>query len=155
MNKKGVSMVLFVIAIAMILALVTAATTSYSTIINSTKLREYGNELNQIQKAVDEYRFLNNEYPVKEEYILDLSLIKEQSREEQFGKNEGTIEFYVVDLKKLGINELKRGINTSSGTLDFYAISKDNGKVYYLAGVKINKKWYYTLVDAIRIKLDI
>jgi len=155
MNKKGVSMIIFVIAIAMVLVLVTAVTTSYNVVINSTRMREFGNELNQIQKAVDEYNFLNGEYPVSGEYILDLQLISATSRQKQFGKTEGTVEFDIIDMQKLGITELSRGIPVNIENLDVYAISKENGKVYYLAGVKLNKSWYYTLVDEIREKLDI
>ena len=155
MNKKGISLVMFVMTIAMVLALVTAVTTSYSTIINATKLREYGNELNQVQKAVDEYNFLNGEYPIKQDYTLDLNEIKESSRLEQFGKAEGTVEFYIIDLQKLGITELKRGLPVNMETLEVYAISKETGKVYYLAGETINKVQYYTLVDEIIEKLDI
>lgn len=155
MNKKGISMVMFVVAIAIILALTTAVTTSYTVIINSTKMREFGNELNSIQKAVNEYNFLNNEYPIKEEYTLDLELIDEKSRELQFGKTTGTMEFYIIDLNKLGITKLNRGLPGNLDNLDIYAISKESGKVYYLSGVSINKTVYYTLVDEIREKLDI
>lgn len=155
MSKKGISMLMLVIAIIIILTLTTAVTASYNIVINSTKMREFGNELVSLQKAVDEYNFLNNEYPVKEEYTLNIELIDEASRQEQFGKTTGTMDFYIVDLKKLGITELKRGISSNIGNLDVYAISKENGKVYYLAGVSINKIVYYTLIDEIREKLDI
>lgn len=155
MKKKGISMIVLVITIAIVLVLTTAITTSYTVIVNSTRMREFGNELNQIQKVVDEFIFLNNEYPVKGEYTLNLELINESSRQEQFGKSIGTMEFYVIDLQKLGITRLKRGIPVNIDTLDTYAISKENGKVYYLAGVNIGESVYYTLVDEIREKLDI
>lgn len=155
MNKKGISMIIFVIAIVMVLVLVTAVTTSYTTIINSTKIREYGNELNSLQKAVDEYELLNGEYPVKQEYSLNLDLINTTSKETQFGKSSGIMEFYIIDLEKLGVTKLNRGIPINIDTMDAYAISKDNGKVYYLAGVEIDENWYYTLVDEIKEKLDI
>lgn len=155
MDKKGISMVMFVLGIAMVLVLVTAFTTSYNVIIRAARMREFANELNSLQKAVDEYNFLNGEYPQKGEYTLNLDIVSPNKREEQFGKVTGTMDFYVVDLNKIGISELNRGISGDEDDLDMYAISKENGKVYYLAGVKIDKYWYYTLIDELKEKLDI
>ena len=155
MDKKGISMVIFVISIAMVLVLITAFTTSYNVIIKSARMREFASELNSLQKAVDEYKFLNDEYPKKGEYLLDLDTVSPNKREEQFGKVEGTMDFYIIDLNKLGIKELGRGVNGNTENLDIYAVSKENGKVYYLAGQKIDKYWYYTLIDELKEKLDI
>ena len=105
MNKKGLSLVVFVISIAVALALTTVITTSYSVIANSTKLREFGNEINQLQKAVDEYNFLNNEYPIYQKYSLDLDFIDASVRSKQFGTETGSLEFYIIDL--LFCNSLK------------------------------------------------
>lgn len=155
MNKKGLSLVVFVISIAVALALTTVITTSYSVVVNSTKLREFGNEINQLQKAVDEYNFLNNEYPILQKYSLDLELVELSSRNKQFGTDSGSLEFYIIDLQKLGIYGLQRGYPINIQTRDAYAISKNNGKVYYLAGVNIGDTSYYTLTDEIKEKLDI
>ena len=155
MNKKGLSLVVFVISIAVALALTTVITTSYSVIANSTKLREFGNEINQLQKAVDEYNFLNNEYPIYQKYSLDLDFIDASVRSKQFGTETGSLEFYIIDLQKLGISEIRRGNPINIQTRNAYAISKNNGKVYYLAGVNIGDDWYYTLTDEIKEKLDI
>lgn len=155
MNKKGLSLVVFVISIAVALALTTVITTSYSVIANSTKLREFGNEINQLQKAVDEYNFLNNEYPIYQKYTLDLEFVDASARIKQFGTETGSLEFYIIDLQKLGISEIRRGNPINIQTRNAYAISKNNGKVYYLAGVNIGDDWYYTLTDEIKEKLDI
>lgn len=155
MNKKGLSLVVFVISIAVALALTTVITTSYSVIANSSKLREFGNEINQLQKAVDEYNFLNNEYPIFQKYSLDLEFVDASVRSKQFGTETGSLEFYIIDLQKLGISEIRRGNPINIQTRNAYAISKNNGKVYYLAGINIGDKWYYTLTDEIKEKLDI
>lgn len=155
MCKKGISMVVLVIGIATILVLATVATTSYNVIIRSARMREFGGEINSLQKAVKEYKFMNGEYPQKGEYTLNLSDIDEKYRAEQFGKESGNIEFYKIDLQKLGIKEIARGLESDDEELDFYAISKENGNIYYLAGVKIGDKYYYTLIDELREKLDI
>ena len=155
MNKKGLSLVVFVISIAVALALTTVITTSYSVIANSTKLREFGNEINQLQKAVDEYNFLNNEYPIYQKYSLDLEFVDASVRSKQFGTETGSLEFYIIDLQKLGRSEIRRGNPINIQTRNAYAISKNNGKVYYLAGVNIGDDWYYTLTDEIKEKLDI
>ena len=155
MNKKGISMVIFVIALAMILVLVTAVTASYNVIINSTRMREFANEINTIQKAVDEYKFLNDEYPQRGEYTLNLSTVNASSKVSQFGSNISTMDFYLIDLAELGIDRLNRGTSNEVGSLDVYAICNTNGKVYYLNGVEIDNKYYYTLTDTLREKLDI
>ena len=153
MKKKGLSMVMFVIAIAVVLVLVTAFTTSYEVILRSVRIREFANEINSLQKAVDEYKFMNGEYPYKsDEYTFDISTVKDGGYG-QFGKTTGTMKFYIIDLNKLGIDELKRG--TTGTNLDVYAVSKENGKVYYLAGEEIAGDYYYTLVDEMEEKLDI
>lgn len=156
MNKKrGISMILFVISIAMVLVLVTAVTTSYNVIINSARMREFGSEINMIQKAVDEYKFLNEKYPEKGEYTLYLDLVSPSSRISQFETSGDRVEMYIIDLKKLGIEKIDRGSSNDFDSLDVYAVSKENGKVYYLAGVKIDRTWYYTLTDDLKEKLDI
>ena len=157
MNKKGVSMIIFVISLAMVLILVTAITTSYNVIINATRMREFANELNMMQKTVDEYFFLNGEYPQRGEYTLDLNIVNSSVKDSQFGSGIDYMDFYIIDLAKLGIDKLNRGTSNivNDNSLDVYAISKDNGKVYYLEGVKIDKTWYYTLTDKLREKLKI
>ena len=152
MKKKGLSMVMFVIAIAVVLVLVTAFTTSYEVILRSVRIREFANEINSLQKAVDEYKFMNGEYPYNGECVFNISNV-EGGGYGQFGKTTGTMKFYIIDLNKLGIDELKRG--TTGTNLDVYAVSKENGKVYYLAGEEIAGDYYYTLVDEMEEKLDI
>ena len=147
MKKNGISMIIFVISIAMILTLVTTFTASYNVIIESSRKREFASELNSVQKAVDQYKFMNNEYPVVSDYILSLNLTNREdtSNEKQF---------YVIDFSKLDIDELQRGTSGDTSSLDIYGIDKDEGKVYYLAGVQINKDWYYTLDDNLRKLLN-
>ena len=59
MKKSGISMIILVTSIAVVLVLLTAVTTSYNVILRSVRMREFANELNLLQKAVDEYKFLN------------------------------------------------------------------------------------------------
>lgn len=156
MNKKrGISMVLFVIAIAMVITLVMAVTTSYNNIISSTRKREFASEIYMIQRAVDEYKFMNGEYPCKgtQPYTFYTNTIFDDERE-QFGINEDVDELnlYYVDYSKLGIKELNRGLGKGTDT---YVLSLENGKVYYLAGVEIDRVKYYTLTDELKKKLDI
>jgi type II secretory pathway pseudopilin PulG len=148
MNKKGISMVMFVIAIAMVLVLITAFTTSYSTIVKSTRMREFANELNSIQSLADQYKFLNGEYPIKERcsFYLDPYRLVDSNT---------SYNYDILDLDKLGVGELNRGYPGDTSTLDVYAISCETGQVFYLAGVEIDKKWYYTLTDELKEKLDI
>lgn len=149
MKKNGISMIVFVIAIAMILVLVTAVTASYTNIIKSTRLKEFANEIRAVQNAANEYKFMNGEYPITEVCAiqLDSTAVKEA--------DQNNYSYYVLDVNKLGLSELKHGMPGNVDTLDVYAISKNTDTVYYLAGVEIDKKWYYYLTDDLKQKLDI
>lgn len=122
-EKKGISLAALVCTIAVAVIILSAVTVSYSNIINTTKKREFANEIYTIQKMVEEYYFKNNKYPISDS-----------------ATNE-------IDLYELGVNEVKRGLKKDGEENDIYVVDETTGKVTYKKGEKIGGKIYNSLED--------
>lgn len=154
-RKNGISFIVLAITIVVMIILASTIIVSYSGILEDTLKKDFANEIYSIQKLVEQYKFLNNEYPILEEYILDINQIEEKYRFE-FEKeilNDGKINLYVIDLGKCDVQNVKRG-NTKIKD-DIYVVSKETGQVYYMAGVKIGNMKYYTLIDDLKNEIYI
>lgn len=147
MKKKGISMIILIITIIILLTLVATVTMSYRTIIQSTRVREFANELNVIQNAVNQYHFMNGEIPIIGSLSIKLDPYQSTNSDREY-------QYDILDLSELGITELKRGVPGNTNTLDVYTVSRETGKVFYLAGVSIDEKRYYTLTEELREKLN-
>ena len=154
-GKNGITLIMLVITIVIILILSGTVMMSFYGINNSTKQREFANEIYNLQKLVEQYEFLNDEYPVKDSINFNISSMS-ASLKEQF-KNEpnyssNVINLKEIDLSKAGVEEISRG--TKKSQFDVYAISESTGIVYYLKGVTIGGQTYYTLTNELKEKLD-
>ena len=133
------------VTVVVMIILASATIVSYNNIITDTLKKDFANEIYTIQKLVEQYEFLNNEYPVNEEYILDVSEIDEEFKF-QFEKENITdnkLKLYVIDLAKCDVEHVKRGNRLNDK--DKYVVSKDTGIVYYFDGIVIDNIRYYTL----------
>ena len=157
-RKKGISVVALVASVAIIVALLTTVTISGVNTAHNAKKIAFGTEINMMQTALDAYYTKNNAtFPVKEAVVLtmnssDTEMIKQFEGSFNEGVNtEATL--YLLDYNELGITSLKYGKQQNSQK-DVYAVSKISGKVYYLEGIKIGGKKYYTLTDDIENLLN-
>ena len=155
--KKGISMIVLLITIAVFLILLTVITISSDKIINNTKKKQFAREIYEVQNLVDKYKYEKEEYPYT---ILDdntkesISINITDDLNDQF-ENEGVtegdkVELYTIDLNKIGAENITRGIKKGNNLNDVYAFSNKTGIVYYIKGYKVGRNVYYTLTDELK-----
>lgn len=158
-SKKGITFLILVFTIAIALIIVSSITITFVNVLDSTNKKEYASEINAVQKAIDQYKFLNNKYPV---YAADLQYSlynfpmyeKNQFLDEE-GFDDGEVTLKEINLFEAGIDNITRGVRRNSDKLDIYAVSEKTGRVYYLKGEKHDNVKYYTLTPELKQSLDI
>lgn len=149
--KKGItaaSVVVLVLVITILLGTVTI--TSYNSIRNAEKMA-FSLEISNIQEEVDDYikDSEDGDYPISGNvYTLSLqdittSVMSQFDGETKNSNNEITL--YEIDMAAIKISDTQFGNKDSEK--DVYVLSKETGKVYYLAGVKYEDTTYYTLTE--------
>lgn len=149
--KKGVSVVAL-IATVVVLATITATfVSSGGKTVKNLNETEFINEVIAVQNVLLEKGNNVENYLDKTMSIPfnNITLTEKEVDENGF-KEKG--ELYRVDIEKLGLDNVKRGIGSTEE--DFYFYSPVSKKIYYAKGYK-NK--YYTLTEDLLIqnKLDV
>ena len=154
--KRGFSLIALAVIIIIILVLSTSVVIAANSTINNSKKLAFGTEIKLVQDSVSAYRAKNDgNFPVEQSIVFDYSSLKKDSSKIQFTKNNEKIEnekyivLYEIDYSKCGLESLKYG-NGKDGSNDIYAVSLETGIVYYIKGLTIGNKEYYTLTDEIK-----
>lgn len=157
MRKKGISLVSLSIAIVVLMALVSTITISLTFSINNAKKMAFAKEIYNIQSIVDEY--IQNEDTISKTLKSIEITPTDVSQFNSETLTNGKLLLETLDLQSLGLNSTNYGNNEIGETnteksKDVYAISQATGKVYYIAGVNIGGKKYYTLTDELRQMIE-
>ena len=155
--KKGISMIVLLITIAVFLILVTVVTISSNKILNNTKKKQFAREIYEVQNLVDKYKYEKEEYPytilddnTNESISIDITdEIKNQFENENITEDNKVV-LYSIDLNKIGAENITRGIKKDNNLNDIYAFSNKTGIVYYIDGYKVGNNTYYTLTDELK-----
>ena len=155
--KKGISMIVLLITIAVFLILVTVVTISSNKILNNTKKKQFAREIYEVQNLVDKYKYEKEEYPytilddnTNESISIDITdEIKNQFENEDITEDNKVV-LYSIDLNKIGAENITRGIKKDNNLKDVYAFSNKTGIVYYIDGYKVGNNTYYTLTDELK-----
>lgn len=151
-SKKGMTLTSLITTVVIALLLIATITVSYNSIKNSTRKKEFGKEIYTLQKVIEQYKFMNNKYPVTEEYTFNLSKIDSKYKN-QFSSEDGfdtnSITLSQINLYEAGVETITRGLK-QTGEDDLYLLSEKTGKVYYVKGESIGDNIYYTLVDELK-----
>lgn len=142
MKKNGINLIALVCITFVLLILSGTIIVSFNNVFNSTREKEFANEIYSIQKLVDQYYFKNRVYPVKGE---EVSFIDSENN---------TIVGKEIDLYEADVNESKRGKRRNSDSKDIYIISAD-GVVYYMKGEEIGDNIYYKLTNDLKKKIGL
>ena len=156
--KKGISLVIMLVTIAVILILTSVTVVTGSNIYNNTKKVKFASEISYVEEIVNTYRLNNNgSYPSSKLLYVDCSSINPVYLNEQFvneGINNDILVLYKIDFSMLNPHELMyTDINNDSGD-NVYCISPTTGRVYFVQGVKIGRKTYYTLTDDLKKSIN-
>ena len=154
-EKKGISVIAFIIIIGVMLILISTVTVSLDSVVTNSRKRQFAKEIFEIQTMVDSYKKHNNDYPYikKAEGNKTIELEINGKNETQLVSEDiidNKVELYVINLQKIGANELSRGYNKDNDETDVYAFSNKTGKVYYVKGYKVRKNKYYSLTDELK-----
>ena len=156
--KKGISLVVLIVTIAVIITLLSTIVITGVNITNNTKKIKFASEISYIQELVNTYRENNNgRYPSSKKINIDTSKINQNDLETQF-KNEyiynNTLLLNKIDLSALNAGSLVYGTSTEPSSDDVYCVSAVTGRVYYIRGLKIGNNTYYTLTDELKKKIN-
>lgn len=151
-NKKGISLIVLTITIAIMTMLIATVTFSGIQSIDRTKKIKFATELSLMEEMTNSYILNNNgEYPVSNSIVLDVSKVSLNALTQFEGETQtnSKINLYEINSNLLGKNKTVYG-NKSGGNDDVFAISKDTKKVYYIRGLKVSGSTYYTLNDELK-----
>ena len=154
--KKGIAMVTLVVVIAVMLILVSVITISGINASNTSKKITFAAEIKMVQESINSYRTNNNEVPVTDFIVIDLSNASEEVIR-QFEDNleeivDNKVKLNKIDYTKLDFSSLSRGLSESED--DIYVVSSKTGIVYYAKGLKIGNNTYYTLTDELNTLIN-
>lgn len=140
--KKGVSVVVILVAVVIMLILVTSVSVVGSSAISSANFESYVSEVKMVSDLVNIYVNENENMPVTNEIVSASSLGIDFVNT---AKEKGDIsnEFYVIDISKLDDFTIKSG-KGSVADKDVYVIATNTNNVYYLKGFKYKGKVYFT-----------
>ena len=154
-EKKGISLVVLLIVIGVMLILLSTITISLDNIVTNSKKRQFAKEIYEIQSMVDTYKKQNDDYPyvklAEGNKTIDLEVAN--GNENQVASEDvidDKVTLYVINMQKIGANELSRGYNQDNDETDVYAFSSKTGIVYYVKGYSVRRKIYYTLTDELK-----
>lgn len=140
--KKGITISILSITIAVMFVLVTTATTIGASSINSVMYEEYISKLLRVSTDVNTYYRKNNELPITGEIVVKNDL--NQAINSEISANDDSLEeLYIVDMTKLKSYNVNIGYGNSDGS-DIFIVTKDSHNVYYLKGFKYKGKTYYS-----------
>ena len=159
-NIQGITMVSLGIIILVLLLLSGIVTYASRDIITEAKEVTYTKNMSSISDAVQEYYSVNGDLPILPNSEYGKELTKEQyvnaiknfygeefsnalTQEIQKNGDESSI-FYEIDISKLNIDELAYGTKKDDDWNDIFLVASDSNVVYYLKGIKISKKIYFS-----------
>ena len=135
--KKGITIITLIIMVVVMIILTTTVTITGVQALNNSKKLKFASELVFMQETIDNYSKENSgDLPITGSEITNSNLPEGQ--------------YYEIDTSLLGIIETTYGRKLNNDTNDIYVISKADNKVYYLKGLKIGNKVYFTLDDELK-----
>ena len=147
--KKAITITTLAISIIIISILATVVTTSIYSTINFSKLSTWANELTYIQDTLNNKLQKTSVLPLSQGTTsINLNTLTSDEISEQFKDEiivDGSVELEIIDLGLLNITNTVYGNKTTEN--DVYAYSETTKMVYYVDGININNKIYYTATN--------
>lgn len=141
--KKGVTLLVVILAISIMLILISTASVIGSKSIITANFEEYNLVLQRVSDEVNEYYVENNELPVKVETVSVEAYQEFYNYLSKYTNDTGS-KFYIVDMDKINDPTIEHGRGTTASK-DVFLVAENSHNVYYLSGFKYNKKIYYGL----------
>lgn len=148
-QKYGISLASVMVATLILIMLTTTITISVNNVLENAKKMSFVSEINSIQKSVDSYYLANREYPIiNDNIIMDITNIEEKDIFEKENIIDGKLILNKINYDKINYVGLRYG--TESTKNDIYGVSELTGIVYYVKGIKLGNKIYFTLNEKLK-----
>ena len=162
-NKNGVSLIVLMITIVVVIILLTITLSDSGNSADNTFITVFNSDLVQIREGVRSYYIQNDKIPTFDDdsdaysksQILGLidgeinDFIEALTLNGDNIDDINTLAFYKIDLAKIGITKTSRGTRKNGEQNDVYVVSYPNFNVYYLQGVEISSKYYFSTISNI------
>lgn len=138
--KKGVSLLIVILAVSIMLVLISTASVIGSKSIISANYEEFNLVLQRVADEVNDYYIANKTLPIKNESI-NISTYGDLY-EYINNTNDSKDNFYIVDMDKLNDETIEKGRGTTASR-DIFIVAETSHNVYYVAGFTYNKVKYF------------
>ena len=154
--KNGISIVMLVIVIVILAILATVGVFTADSAIKTSDLNYFATNMSTIQNAVTSYYATRGTLPVinnstvytKSALLAEVGEIKANTLSTEIDLNGDTnMEFYIVDVEKLGLENLTFNITATSNNL---IVNSEGTHVYLLDGYEINGELYFSITKDMR-----
>ncbi|MEG2348557.1 MAG: hypothetical protein RSB67_02785 [Clostridia bacterium] len=139
--KKGVTLIIAVVAISVMSVLISAAAVVGSSSITSANFDEYVSQLNRVSDDVNQYYIENGKLPVTGE-IVALESLGNYFINTVVEKGDDTEKLLVVDMARISDSTIKRGRSTIM-SMDVFVVTENTHNIYYLKGFKYKSQLYF------------
>lgn len=139
--KKGVSLLIVVVAISVMVVLISTTIIFGTSAINTAQYEEFLSQLNRVSSSLNEYTLENKSLPITNEVISGVSL-GDKFFAELIKKGDENNRLYVIDVNLLRDATIKRGYGTIKNQ-DIFVVAENTNNIYYVKGFKYKGKVYF------------
>ncbi len=157
--KNGISLLILVITVLVMVIITSTVFISYNSTVEGIDLNQFAKEMYQIETLVENYEFIHDEYPLKDESVIVTSAQDSALFDLLVANGEvvtdGNIVLNEVDLTRAGVAEVSVGTKKQGNLLDVYAYSSMTNILYYLDGFENEDITYYMITAELYDELGI
>ena len=139
--KKGITVSILAVTVAIMFVLVTTATVIGTRAIQTASYEEFLSKITRVSNSVNKYVVDNKVLPTTMEIVAKEGLPTELKMEIS-NNNDASNNLFVVDMTKLRVES----VNIGSGTvadMDVFIVAENTNNIYYLKGVEYRGNTYY------------
>lgn len=139
--KKGITISILTVTIALMVTLATTATVIGTNAIKTAAYEEFLSKITRVSNSVNKYVIDNKTLPTTLEMIAKEGL-PEDLKAEITTNNDDSNNLFVIDMTKLRVESVNIGKGSVSN-MDVFVVAENTNNVYYLKGVKYKGTTYY------------
>ena len=137
-SKKGISMVVLLVAVFIMIVLVSSAIVLGSRSITTANFEEYQSEISRVSDLVNIYKIENGSLPITGEVLDPKSISYDFINEANMAGDEFN-KLFVIDMKLLNNTTINIG-NGNAQNKDAFVVSENTNNIYYIKGFKFAGK---------------
>lgn len=139
--KKGITVSILVITVALMAILITTATVIGTKSIQTASYEEFLSKIQRVSNSVNKYVVDNKTLPTTLEVVAKEGLTQ-ALKDELTRNNDMTNNLFVIDMTKIRVESVNIGKGTVEN-LDVFIVAENTNNVYYLKGIEYKGNTYY------------